>query len=179
MQTLYLCKDNFEDKSSSVIATISNNLFLENIIINEDSNSLLICGSMTDKNQGVIQEYDMSNGNLLYSYLSKDTEIIMELLKKEGFCFVGGSENLLKIMDTDTNKFIIDPIKTSIGIIFQMELCEIKDPNSDVSKIVLALAGKLQDYSNNQTDLFDVTALFEVNLYRFNSNFLGNTSCQD
>ena len=154
-----IVKQNIQTGSSQIVSKLPDNFFVESLLLNKDTQSIFVSGACLEQEKSLLNEYQISTGTLLTS-TSYDAKIVMELLQLKHFCFLGCSDNILKIMDITTRQ--LQSVNTALGIIFSMEFCVI--PGDNGFRVVLALGGKMPDYSNQKTDLFDVTALFDVSL---------------
>ena len=71
------------------------------------------------------------------------------------FVFFGGNKNKIRVLDLSTGELLPGSLKTSIGWIRSLQVCmKSQDHN------YLAVSGYDTDYSDNKTDLFDVSGLF-------------------
>jgi hypothetical protein len=159
--TQYICKENFKNQTKSKIADISSNFFVQTLFVNKEKNSLLMGGTYFSKLPGRIEEYDLSSGNLIMTYSNLPTLFILSILKIKNFCFCGFSDYVFEILDSEKRELVYQSNETAIGVICSMELCHVFDDKTGEAKYVLALAGSSPDYSNNKSDLFDITGMFK------------------
>ena len=71
------------------------------------------------------------------------------------FVFFGGDQSKIRVLDLSTGELLQGHLETSIESIRSLQLC-VKSPN----EIYLSVSGSDNDYSDDKTDLFDVSALF-------------------
>lgn len=69
--------------------------------------------------------------------------------------FFGGNRNKIKVLDLSTDKFLSAHLETSIRWIRSLQVCQKRD-----KQIYLAVSGWDYDYSDDKTDLFNLTNLF-------------------
>ena len=73
------------------------------------------------------------------------------------FVFFGGTKKKIRVLDLSTNKLLPGHLQTSIGVICSLNVC-VKSED----KIYLTVSGIYSNYSDNKTDLFDLTDLLQV-----------------
>lgn len=154
-----LHKENLQDKTSSTVCLIDKDFFIESLLINHQTNSIYLTGSMINDDKSRVEHYDLATGKLLGSFSLTGANIIMEAVRANRLCFLGCNNACLRVMDVDKAQLVLDAVTTAVGIIFSIEVCEVVNDDSGEVKFVLALAGKVNDYSGGKTDLFDVTEL--------------------
>ena len=71
------------------------------------------------------------------------------------FVFFGGIEYKIRVLDLSTGKLLPGHLETSIRVICSLQVF-VKSPN----EIYLAVSGLHPNYSDDKTDLFDVSGLF-------------------
>lgn len=75
--------------------------------------------------------------------------------------FFGGLNSFsVVVLDTASQKVVHGPLKTAINTIDSLTVCRIGPGTAD-AKAVLVVAGRKIDYSNGNTDMFDVTGLVQ------------------
>ena len=84
--------------------------------------------------------------------------------------FFGGNEGKIKVLDLSTAEFFPDYLYTSIGWIISLQICR-----KSLDKIYLTVTGSEYDYSDDKTDLFDVSGLLLKNPIIF-KKFLSENS---
>ena len=75
------------------------------------------------------------------------------------FFFFGGGSGIIRVLDLSTDKLLPGHLKTSIGCIYSLQVC-VKSCN----EIYLTVSGSITDYSDNKTDLFDLTDFLQKDL---------------
>ena len=88
------------------------------------------------------------------------------------FVFFGGNKGKIGVLDLSTGKLIPMDIETSIKDIYSLQVC-VKSCN----EIYLAVSGEYPDYSQDKTDLFDLSGLLgndPIILRKFASEYLNN-----
>ena len=73
------------------------------------------------------------------------------------FVFFGGDQGKIRILDLSTGELLPVHLETSIGWICSLQVC-VKSKD----EIYLAVSGCDNDYSNDKTDLFDLTDLLST-----------------
>ena len=74
------------------------------------------------------------------------------------FVFFGGSKKKIRVFHLSTGELLPESLETSIWYIYSLQVCVKKQV-----KIFLAVSGVRPDYSDDKTDLFDISALFQNN----------------
>ena len=74
------------------------------------------------------------------------------------FIFFGGYGGRIKVLDLSTGELLPGHLETSIKFVLSFQVC-VKSP----SQIYLAVSGEVADYSEDKTDLFDISALISNN----------------
>ena len=107
-----------------------------------------------------------SNGNLIQHKVDTANQICKEV-KNYGdlgigkmtsshrfmdFVFFGGNQGKIKVLDLSTGKLLSGHLETSIRKIYSIQVCK-KSPK----EIYLAVSGWDSDYTDDKTDLFDIT----------------------
>ena len=151
----------------------------------EDSNSSenLITTLVYDKNTGTLYCGD-DNGQLLQYKVDIATKTC-KIVNNNGklkiglvtsshrfldFVFFGGIEGKIKVLDLSTGKLLEGLLKTSVKVIRSLQVCV-----KSHTEIFLAVSGRSSNYSDDKTDLFDVSGLLPTdpvilkNLYSENS----------
>ena len=70
------------------------------------------------------------------------------------FVFFGGKERKIRILDLSTGELLQGHLETSVGWTRSLQVCV-----KSHSEIYLAVSGSKIDYSNDRTDLFDLSGL--------------------
>ena len=72
------------------------------------------------------------------------------------FVFFGGDDSRIKVLDLSTGEFLPGYIQTSIKEILSLQVC-VKSPK----QIYLAVSGEHSDYSEDKTDLFNLSGFLK------------------
>ena len=91
------------------------------------------------------------------------------------FVFFAGSQSKIRILDLSTGELLPGYFKTSIKWIYSLQV-SVKSAN----EIFLAVSGGDADYSEDKTDLFDLSGLLGKDpaiLRKFTSQYLNNEAC--
>ena len=71
------------------------------------------------------------------------------------FVFIAGSNSKIRVLDLTTDEFLSEYLETSIRFIYSLHVY-----SKSLNEIYLAVSGGGTDYSDDKTDLFDVSRLF-------------------
>jgi hypothetical protein len=124
---------------------------------------------------GVLIQYKQNESNQLweelhnYGNLGIGSVISVELIGRM-LIFGGFGTYLLKAVDIDNRKVLQGTFKTAIKNIFSLQVCELPD-----NKLNLSVCGFNPDYSNNLTDIFDVTKAAEAFGNKFQKELIPNS----
>ena len=83
----------------------------------------------------------------------------------------GGGGNRLAVIAADTQKLVIETIPVAIKFIYSLSICPTQASDKK-KRVLMAISGKESGYSNNRSDLLDVTPFLEAlgvsfeNLYK-------------
>ena len=119
-----------------------------------------------DKNTGSLYT---GNNDYLYKYKVDTTNNTCKFVRNYGkigigqiasshrflhFVFFGGDKSKIRVLNLSRGELLLGSLETSIGYICSLQVC-VKSPN----QIYLTVSGALADYSDNKTDLFDISGL--------------------
>ena len=85
---------------------------------------------------------------------------------------VGGYNRKLILINMNIRKILINPVDTAIYNIFSINFCSLYDN----SKLSLIVSGGSREFTNDNTDIFDITDIFKVNKNMYNSLSQENNS---
>ena len=126
----------------------------------------LIINMFYDKNTGSLYT---GNDDYLLQYKINTTNKTCQRVKNYGkigigqiasshrflhFVFFGGDKSKIRVLNLSRGELLLGSLETSIGYICSLQVC-VKSPN----QIYLTVSGALADYSDNKTDLFDISGL--------------------
>ena len=137
----------FDDHSSDI-----------NTVLVDESRNLLL-SSEENKGNGKVMQYNLDTGHLMKEYDALDIGIVISCTQILNLCFFGGDKGMIRIIDTETGDYLLEPIQTSIASIYHMELCLVDSENP---QMVLSVDGR--DHENSdakelETDCFNITKL--------------------
>ena len=154
-----LIRQNLDAKTVSTLASLDDDWYPETLLPDEERNTLLITGMLHMQNKSRMELRELSSGSLLKVFAFPDVFIVVEALRVHDLVFLGCSDNIVKVLDVVRNEVVYGSVKNAIQVDVTMDLCEVADPESGGRKFVLALGGSMPDYSQDKTDLLDVTQL--------------------
>ena len=155
-------------KAKKFTVTKFDNNHIKNLYYHEDTNSLY-CGDFN----GQLYKYKVNFKSKTcekYNYYG-DLGIgwIISSHRFLQFVFFGGSEKKIKVLDLSTDQLLPGNLDTSIEYIYSLKVCV-----KSLKEIYLAVSGAGFDYSDDKTDLFEVSSLLPndtVNLRKFFSSY--------
>ena len=142
------------------------------LIFDEDTGSLY-SGDI----YGKLVQYKVDTANQICeevkTYGNLGIDIITSSHRFLDFVFFGGIRGKIKVLDISTGKLLSGHIDTSIIIILSLQVC-VKNPK----QIYLAVSGTQTNYSNDKTDLFDITDFLQKDLVILQKNLSQNSKYQ-
>ena len=155
----YVCivKEDIINKSQEVTTYHEAIGALYTFVISQKANALLAGEENGDL--GRIVQYDLHTGKAVRVYSSPGIETVFSSVRLDDLCFFGGfSGSSFIVIRIKGRRIVQDPVKTAVGMITSLELCTFCKETPDAST-VLVVTGANCDYSNDQTDMFNVTEL--------------------
>lgn len=132
--------------------------FISTLVYEKDTESLYI-----GNNDGQLSQYKVFFKNqtfqLVKDYGNLGIDDITSSYQFRHFVFFGGYNNKIRVLDMSTGRLLPGFLKTSIQWIRSLQVCE-----KNTEQIYLAVSGSKSDYSENKTDLFDLTGLLRKDL---------------
>ena len=126
---------------------------ITSLIYNEDTRSLYSADSVGD-----LLKYKINTAGKTCEkvriYLNFGKDGITSSHRFMHFVFFGWSSGKITVLDLSTDELLPGHLQTSIGYISSLQVC-VKNQN----EIYLAVSGCKPDYSNEKTDLFDISGL--------------------
>lgn len=150
-------KENIPEASRPVITYNGGISTIYTIAVHENFNFLLAGEDSLD--QGRLLQYRLDTGALVRDYGSLGISCVFSSARLGRLCFFGGyNSQSFAVVDVVEQKVVYGPVRSAITTIFSLAVCKTSHDNSG-AKTVLAVAGENINYSNDRTDLFDVTGL--------------------
>lgn len=153
-----IIKETISDLSQPIISYIANVNSVYSIEVDE-SNNMLFAGCDND-NFGQVVQFDLATGQVIKNYCQIDTSCIMSNIRLGSLLIFGGYDSShIIVIDPVNRKILSDRVSTAVSFIHSIAFCTIdaSDP-----KVLLFVVGKLYNYSQGKTDIFDITALLKV-----------------
>ena len=144
------------------------NFYISTMIFDEDTGSLY-----RGDNHGQLVQYKVNTASQTCEEVRDYGKLgIGEITSSHRFLhfiFFGGSDGKIRVLDMSTCEFLPGHIDTSISKIISLQVCV-----KTQKEIYMAVSGEKPDYSNDKTDLFDISGLLSkdpVMLRKFLSNY--------
>ena len=114
--------------------------------------------------RGKVTQICLSSGKVIKEYTNLGIGKIFTAKRIKNLCFLGGNNFLIRVIDVFSRSLILGPFKTSIGDILSIQICPV---TTESHKIFLGITGRFLDFSNDKTDLFEITKFVEK--YKFDA----------
>ena len=127
--------------------------FVPTIIAIEKYNYIL-----TGDMKGIVVQYllDGHTGKVIKNYGDIGIGQLYSSAKLGRLAVFGGNYSEIVFIDTLTKQILFERIKVAIKVIYSLEFCIMDKKNN---KVLLSISGCGSDYSDNKTDLLDVSAI--------------------
>lgn len=113
---------------------------------------------------GNLIQYSLKDKHLFRIYQSVKIKEVISSTVWGKYCFLGGINSCIRIVDMDAQRIVGPPIPTAIECIKDLEVCRIEPFSGQPQKTLLGVCGTSSDYSDLKTDLFDIEGLMRVQL---------------
>ena len=137
------------------------------VAVGEHQNVLFVAGSGSS---GQLVQFELSTGRAIkiFGLVGKGT--LKSSINANNLWFFGGHGlSEFAVIDLVSRQVLGNPVRSAVTSIFSMTVCK-KLGRNDLSQVLLLTVGAFANYSENQTDMFDITAL--VNRHSNSSNKL-------
>ena len=112
----------------------------------------------TGDRDGHLQKYKIDEANKTFQKVKNYGKIGIDLIYSSQrflhLVFFGGNESQIKVLDLSTSKLLPGRLETAIEYIYSIQVCVISH-----NQIYLAVFGTDTHYSDDKTDLFEVSGL--------------------
>ena len=127
------------------------------LLVDQIADALLV--GEENEHKGRVVQYDLASGRVTKDYGSLGVGALLASTRLGSLCFFGGVKSLgFAVVDTLRQEIVQGPVKTAVRSIDSMAAWSVNCGVSGI-KAVLSVSGRKVDYSNGDTDMFDVTAL--------------------
>ena len=150
-------KEHIVDKSCPVVTYTAGTSTVFTLVVDQHANALL-AGEETSNQYGRVVQYRLDTGDVAHDYDSLGIGAVLSSARLGNLCFFGGYPCGFAVINTLTHQVVHQPVKTAVGAIDSLTVWT-ASPGTPDAKAVLAVAGRLIDYSADCTDMFDVTQL--------------------
>ena len=150
-----IAREDFRNQSYSFSKRVfgKNAFKISSILVCEKLDTLLAVDS-----KSVLVQYDLSTCKVLRNYGNLKIRKVFSNVRIGHLVFFGGNHGQVRVLRLDTREVLGQPVQTSIGVIFSMNLCIVGERYKERS-IVLVVSGLFPNYLGYETDIFDVTGL--------------------
>ena len=149
----------------------SNDNFISTLVYDQESRSLY-----SGDFKGHLFQHKVDTSNLTCEEVKNFGDLGIESICSSArfmqFVFFGGSKGKVRVLDLSTGELLPGHIQTSIKYILSLQVCV-----KSATEIFLAVSGVNSDYSDDKTDLFDLSGLLRndpATLRKFASEYLNN-----
>ena len=155
-----IIKENIVDHSMPKV-TFTANFDEVNTLAVDEVNNTLFAGS-DNYGDGQVVQYDLSTGQALKNYGCVGVKVVLSSSRVGNLWMFGGFLSCkFTVIDSITRQVVNEPVKTTIKSIHSMTVFKTKEKNK-FPKVLLLTFGTSPNYSKNNTDVFDITALLDM-----------------
>lgn len=152
-----IIKQNITNPSAPTVTYTASDDQIMTLAVDEAKNRLL-AGSNTSA-KGLIVQYDLSTGEPVKSYDQIGFAYPMSSIRLDNLYFFGSDEaSQFIVIDADSQQMVHQPVSTAIKYIFSMVVCNMTQGLAP-EKVMIYVVGEIRDYSDDKTDVFDITDL--------------------
>ena len=159
-----IIKENITDHSEPVVTYTANTGRVYTLAADE-ANNMLFAGS-SNFDDGQVVQYDLANGQAIKNYFNVGIDCVLSNFRMKNI-WIWGGRGLSKfvVIDSMTRQLVGEPVTTAINNICSLKVCKVFK-NKQNQKVILIIVGKFSNYSNKRTDLFDITQLLSLHLFK-------------
>ena len=149
-----LILENVETGSSVKFCGIeSSDYCITSLMYHEETGSLY-----SWDNRGYLRKYKIDTISKTFEMVKDYEKLNIDWIRSShrflDFVFFGGRNSKIRVLDLSTGELLSGCLETSIKCIYSLQVC-VKSRD----EIYLAVSGALADYSNDKTDLFEISGL--------------------
>ena len=104
-------------------------------------------------------QYDLSTGQVVKAFGPVGIGSVRSSIRVNSMWFFGGRRSFkFVVIDSKSRQALGKPVESAIGTIYSLAVFKIHEKH-DHLKVLLLNVGEFANYSEKQTDVFDITAL--------------------
>ena len=124
---------------------------------------------------GKVVQYDLSTGQVVKAFDHVRVGAIWSSIRVDNLWIFGGiGESKFAVIDSVSRQVLGEPVESAILRIFSMTIWKIQGENNH-SQALLLTVGYDPNYSENKTDVFDITALVDKHSNLSNKQILSES----
>ena len=151
-----IIKENVRCQSTPIASFDHNRHHVFSLLADFELDMLL---AVEDSHQrGKVVQYSLSTRQVVREYRDIGINRVFTLCRFGRLCVLGGGNSGVRALDLVSRRLIGNGFSTAVYHILSMQMCAV-DFNG--LKMLLIVSGRRRIYSDMQTDVFDVTKLFE------------------
>ena len=153
-----IIKQSITGKSELAVTYTANMKYVYTLAANETQNVLFAGGYGFDSDGQVVQ-FDLCTGQVVKAFGLVGIGIVLSSLNANNL-WIFGSYNTTEfaMIDSVSRQVLGEPVESAISRIYSMTIFKIQEIDN-CSKVLLFTIGMFPNYSENRTDVFDITAL--------------------
>ena len=157
-----IIKQSITDLSEQMVTYNANSGWVYTLGVDESQNILLPSGCGCNYTGQVVQ-YDLSTGQVVKAFDQVGINSPCSSIKAGNIWFFGGYDSSkFAVINSVLRQVLCKPVESAILSLHSMTVCRIQE-ESNLSRVLLFTFGMYQNYSENNSDVFDITSL--VNKY--------------
>jgi hypothetical protein len=138
---------------SAVFTFGSGGNYIRTILPSKDFKSIFV-----GDDGGNLRQYDLKKSLNKWTHVKNHGNIGINNIYSST-CFgnlaiFGGGNSHVRVLDMEKKQMFVKPFKTAITYLDSLQMCQVSD-----SKVLLTVVGSSLNYSNSESDVFDITKL--------------------
>ena len=156
-----IIKQNITDLSEPIVTYTANARRAFTLGVDEPQNVLLAGGPGCNYHGQVVQ-CDLTTGQAIKNFDRIGIGYIITNVNVNNLWFFGGHRSsMFAVIDSVSRQALGKPVESAVASIFPMTVSNIEETNAR-SKVLLWTVGNYPNYTENKSDMFDITALVNM-----------------
>ena len=153
-----ILRENILDASALVVTYSANRDEALTVAPHEKLDSLF-AGSC-NRERGQVVQYRLSTGQVIKNFGPVGIGLVVSSIRFGNLIMFGGESHKFAAIDSVKRQVAGQPVTSAVQSVYSMAICETAKGH-DEKRILLFVCGLGANYSNDRTDVFDITGLVE------------------